>query len=377
MTSQFADNKFGYLTSDVTPTASTLYVDFNPWVSSGRLLTATSDTTFEYIAFSAVSGTSSPYTITVAANGRNMDTVAVPSTGSATGLAWNAGTRVELVAMHDQLIPVEGNPLQTSAGGTGTNTTFTQGSVVFAGASGVYTQDNANIFYDDINNRLGLWVQVPSTSLHVKDEVTIGVGGTTWSTLSLKNATNTNTVKVVAGVTASNYTLTLPTALVGTWNAIIDNGSGVLGFGIPSFPTKVYVYLSWNQSISSGSAVKIAYDTIQFDALSEFSTLNNRFTAKSSGYYRFNVKLAFGLSWANPRTVALCKNGSWNVIFQETHNYSVSADTQALDWVIYLNANDYVEVYFYVTTVGLILLASWGIGTLTGVWTYIFITRIG
>ena len=85
-----------------------------------------------------------------------MDTVAVPSTGSATGLAWNAGTRVDLVAMHDQLIPVEGNPLQTSAGGTGTNTTFTQGSVVFAGASGVYTQDNANIFYDDINNRLGL-----------------------------------------------------------------------------------------------------------------------------------------------------------------------------------------------------------------------------
>lgn len=46
--------------------------------------------------------------------------------------------------------------LGVTRGGTGTGTAFTLGSVVFAGASGVYTQDNANFFWDDTNNRLGI-----------------------------------------------------------------------------------------------------------------------------------------------------------------------------------------------------------------------------
>ena len=41
-------------------------------------------------------------------------------------------------------------------GGTGTSTTFTTGSIIFAGASGVYTQDNANLFWDNTNNTLGV-----------------------------------------------------------------------------------------------------------------------------------------------------------------------------------------------------------------------------
>lgn len=43
-------------------------------------------------------------------------------------------------------------------GGTGTSTAFTQGSIVFSGASGVYSQDNANLFWDDSNNYLGVGV---------------------------------------------------------------------------------------------------------------------------------------------------------------------------------------------------------------------------
>lgn len=41
-------------------------------------------------------------------------------------------------------------------GGTGTSTTFTTGSVVFAGASGVYTQDNSNLYWDNTNDTLGV-----------------------------------------------------------------------------------------------------------------------------------------------------------------------------------------------------------------------------
>jgi hypothetical protein len=49
-----------------------------------------------------------------------------------------------------------GGTLSVANGGTGTSTAFTQGSIVFAGASGVYSQDNANLNWDDTNNTLGV-----------------------------------------------------------------------------------------------------------------------------------------------------------------------------------------------------------------------------
>lgn len=44
---------------------------------------------------------------------------------------------------------------------------FTQGSVVFAGASGVLSQNNASFFWDDSNARLGLGTVSPAAILHV------------------------------------------------------------------------------------------------------------------------------------------------------------------------------------------------------------------
>ncbi len=57
--------------------------------------------------------------------------------------------------------------LPVANGGTGTSTAFTTGSVVFAGASGTYTQDNANFFWDDTNNYLGIGTATPATPLNV------------------------------------------------------------------------------------------------------------------------------------------------------------------------------------------------------------------
>ena len=57
--------------------------------------------------------------------------------------------------------------LGVANGGTGTTTAFTAGSVVFAGASGVYSQDNANFFWDDTNNRLGIGTATPAAKLSV------------------------------------------------------------------------------------------------------------------------------------------------------------------------------------------------------------------
>ena len=57
--------------------------------------------------------------------------------------------------------------LPVANGGTGTATAFTAGSVVFAGASGVYSQDNASLFFDNTNDRLGIGTISPSQKLTI------------------------------------------------------------------------------------------------------------------------------------------------------------------------------------------------------------------
>ena len=57
--------------------------------------------------------------------------------------------------------------LNVANGGTGTATAFTAGSVVFAGASGVYSQNNGQFFWDGVNSRLGIGTTSPTVPLEV------------------------------------------------------------------------------------------------------------------------------------------------------------------------------------------------------------------
>ena len=57
--------------------------------------------------------------------------------------------------------------LGVAKGGTGTSTALTIGSLVFAGSGGTYTQDNANLFWDDANNRLGIGTASPAVTFDV------------------------------------------------------------------------------------------------------------------------------------------------------------------------------------------------------------------
>ena len=85
--------------------------------------------------------------------------------------------------------------LPVANGGTATSTAFTTGSVVFAGASGVYSQNNANFFWDNTNTRLGIGTASPGAKLEANDgtyymrfspgaDGTIVVNGTTGLTLN-------------------------------------------------------------------------------------------------------------------------------------------------------------------------------------------------
>ena len=90
--------------------------------------------------------------------------------------------------------------LGVTNGGTGTNTAFTSGSVVFAGASGVYSQDNANLFWDNTNDRLGIGTSSPAYKLTVSGDI----GGA--SSLFLgANLNNANSVEIGNGRTGNNF----------------------------------------------------------------------------------------------------------------------------------------------------------------------------
>lgn len=65
------------------------------------------------------------------------------------------------------VVSTQAVPIPVTDGGTGTTTQFTQGSVIFAGASGVYTEDNANYFWDDSTNRLGIGTAAPAAPLDI------------------------------------------------------------------------------------------------------------------------------------------------------------------------------------------------------------------
>jgi hypothetical protein len=116
-------------------------------------LTSTDWTTFNNKGSGTVTSVSGTGTV----NGITL-TGTVTSTGSLT-----LGGTLSGVSLTTQV----SGTLPVANGGTGTATAFTAGSVVFAGASGVYTQDNANLFWDDTNNRLGINTATPASKLDI------------------------------------------------------------------------------------------------------------------------------------------------------------------------------------------------------------------
>ena len=100
--------------------------------------------------------------------------------------------------------------LAVANGGTGTTTAFTTGSVVFAGASGVYSQDNANLFWDNTNDRLGIGTNAPA----VKLEVSSATGSVTPVPTEVRISTTTN---------ANNYSTALPWGRLSFYSADTSN----------------------------------------------------------------------------------------------------------------------------------------------------------
>lgn len=81
--------------------------------------------------------------------------------------ALSGGTSPNISVNYRGYLPGQGLPVRPAEGGTGTITSFTVGSVAYAVANGVYSQDNANFFWDATNKRLCLLSNTCTNTLDV------------------------------------------------------------------------------------------------------------------------------------------------------------------------------------------------------------------
>lgn len=103
--------------------------------------------------------------------------------------------------------------LPVANGGTGTGTAFTAGSIVFAGVSGVYSEDNARLYWDNVNHRLGLNNNAPADAFDVTGNVRLtGLGRVI--TADLSNPTHNNRMRFQTA--AANTSTTVGVAPAGS-----------------------------------------------------------------------------------------------------------------------------------------------------------------
>lgn len=117
-----------------------------------------------------------------------------------------------------------GTQLAVGNGGTGTATAFTAGSVVFAGASGVYSQDNSNLFWDNTNNRLGVGTATPSVALQVVGQINDTAGNVRSVPL------NAQTSAYVLVASDNGKTISITTGGVTANNSVFSGGEAVTIF---------------------------------------------------------------------------------------------------------------------------------------------------
>lgn len=131
----------------------------------------------------------------------------------------------------------------------------------------------------------------------------------------------------------------------GTTVASISD-TGVISSNVPAFNAT----LSANQSVTSGVATKVAFDTIEYDANSNFNTSTSIFTPTIAGYYQVNLAVRCqGASNPSVWLAFIYKNGSY-VSFSGTQAASSNTTQYAqTSSIVYMNGTtDYLEAYGYI-----------------------------
>jgi hypothetical protein len=137
------------------------------------------------------------------------------------------------------------------------------------------------------------------------------------------------------------------TLKVGTITNSAGSGNIAIGSGVtllsntPAFSAR----LNANQTISTGTWTKGNFNTEIFDSNGKYDTSNYRFTPTVAGYYRVSAHGYLQCTDGNFGRVAIYKNGSQYAYTVNGYPFS-NYQTQQIEVVMYLDADDYVEAYF-------------------------------
>jgi hypothetical protein len=119
-------------------------------------------------------------------------------------------------------------------------TALTTGSVPFIGASGALSQDNANLFFDDTNNRLGINTNSPTTALDVFGSGIIGrINGTSTNNAFLGFASAGTNKWSIGNVQADHRFRIYNEATTSELVSLLETGE--FGIGIANPTTKLHI----------------------------------------------------------------------------------------------------------------------------------------
>lgn len=220
---------------------------------------------------------------------------------------------------------------------TGTNpaiggplTGATAGSVLFAGA-GAFAQDNAHLFWDDTNNRLGIGTNAPSSNLHVVGTTTLqSTDDGNSQALVVKNNSGVDTLTTrgfgdvnvrtalwIGGYNGDNFLAN------GTFGVLSSQGVGNSFFTVKHNDSTAAINIKSNSSISlqeAGGSVGIGTTT-------PAATLEVAGTAKIGSSTQVTVKADGRVRFVNMNTAT--RNA---VASPERGDTIYNTDTEALEF---------------------------------------------
>lgn len=146
----------------------------------------------------------------------------------------------------------------------------TTGSVLFVGAASVVQQDNANLFWDDTNNRLGIGTATPSTPLNVFGSVTT-LDLSTFQVASTQTTLGTD--KGLLNLYNTDTTTNTYTSIVFSSNdagATQRNGASINAIFTAHAASTITSQLVFRAGVSNaiGTVVNMGQSTIALQALS-------------------------------------------------------------------------------------------------------------
>lgn len=253
-----------------------------------------------------------------------------------TNLSGSANTAVGLAALKTNSAGANNVALGFNAGfnSVGSNNVFlgSEAGTNETGANKLYIESlNANIanplIYGEFDNkkfRINGQVQVNG------DPSVAGNGYGLPTTRGLANQ-----VLTTDGAGTTSWTTTAATTPVSVMRAQYNH--------VPATPT------SGDQSLTGTDWQKMLFTQTSFDTNTEFSAATSRFTAKTAGYYEVNASYHIRpLTTASPTVdfaIGIRVNGTIYYAESGGPNVATAIIARAVNSTVYLNVNDYVEIY--------------------------------